>query len=392
MIPNIYNDRINDKNSSYGSFPKQSPLGRLNDCIYCKLTRERNGQDEIEFSYPIDGIHYDLIQPFRIVAIVGPGDTTQQGYIIYKITKQINRTIIVNAYHISYLLKWCTYNPSPKNDVKHVGYYVQYLLDKFISEDPDQYRWNNNYPIVNGMFFDTYSAILGKQVTNIPSTVSGLLAGSEGSVIDRLGGDIERGNTYIHRVERIGSDKGFEIRYGKNMTGITWYADYSDVYTACVPYWKNGDTIVKPEDTYSVISSAQTAIISNYNIVNTDHVSDYPYLIVKPLDLSSNFENAPTVSQLQSAALSYMNTNRVWEPTISVDVNFVDISKSSEYEFISNISYSLGDDVKVINEELGIEVKARVESIEYDVLGEQITNTRIGNKKITYADVINKGR
>ena len=42
-------------------------LGRLSDAITCKVTEERNGQLELEMTYPITGIHYADIAEKAII-------------------------------------------------------------------------------------------------------------------------------------------------------------------------------------------------------------------------------------------------------------------------------------------------------------------------------------
>lgn len=407
MIPKIYGNRLNDTSSRY-SYPSQNAIGRLYDVISCKVTQERNGVDELELEYPIDGRYYEELKPMSIIGVTVNGE--DKGYVIYKITKRINKTVIINAFHSSYYFKYCVFNPPTQSweFSKPTSFtnMVQLIFNKFQSKDYEQYKFADwglprshnpiDFTLSNGITTLSSKEIKMTDLATIdkPITAREAIGGMAGSVLDKRGGDFVTTKTGLKWVDHQGKDNGFEIRYGKNMTGITWYADYSDVYTACVPYYKSGDTLVTTECIGGGTSSTPgSAFLTTYETVDTVHKNDYPYVMVKPLDLSSEFDDEPTVDQLKTRALSYMNTNKVWEPAISIDIKFRDLSKTSDYKHIARAEqFGIGDDVKVINDELGIEVVARVESIEYDVINEQIDVATLGNKKVTYADVINKMR
>ena len=61
MIPILY-----EKNESVFA---SNGLGRLRDCISCKVAEERNGIYECDFEYPVTGANYDLIQIGRIIGV-----------------------------------------------------------------------------------------------------------------------------------------------------------------------------------------------------------------------------------------------------------------------------------------------------------------------------------
>ena len=61
--------------------------------------------------------------------------------------------------------------------------------------------------------------------------------------IGTWGGEILYDNFKIVINERIGGDYGVEIRYGKNMNGLSYTVDMSDVVTRIVPVAYNGRTM-----------------------------------------------------------------------------------------------------------------------------------------------------
>ena len=94
MIPIIYE-------STETAFVSNG-LGRLRDCISCKVTEERNGVYELEMEYPVSGANYDLIRPGRIIACTHEDGDDIQPFDIVGLEKPIDGTVVVKGVHISY--------------------------------------------------------------------------------------------------------------------------------------------------------------------------------------------------------------------------------------------------------------------------------------------------
>ena len=83
-------------------------LGRLQDCISCKVSEERNGIYEIEFDYPINGRNYDKITLGRIVAVTHDDTGDIQPFDIVSCSRPINGIVTFRGVHISYRLNKLT--------------------------------------------------------------------------------------------------------------------------------------------------------------------------------------------------------------------------------------------------------------------------------------------
>ena len=94
MIPILYE-------SNETSFASNG-LGRLRDCIDCKCSEERNGIYEVDFSYPVDGANYDLIQCGRIIGVTHDDSGDVQPFDIVSYSKPISGVVSFHAVHISY--------------------------------------------------------------------------------------------------------------------------------------------------------------------------------------------------------------------------------------------------------------------------------------------------
>lgn len=104
------------------------------------------------------------------------------------------------------------------------------------------------------------------------------------------------------------------------------------------------------------------------------------------LDLTSEFEqkddSEPTQDALRTKAEEYIKKNKIGELTHETSVNFLDLKHTSTNDKLVNFEHiELGDSVKVIYEDLGVDVELRVISTEYDCLLDRYSNIELGEKK-----------
>lgn len=94
MIPILYDS--NEVNFT------SNGLGRLRSCIEAKVVEERNGIYEMDFSYPVDGENYDLIQLGRIIGVTHEDSDDIQPFDIVSCSRPIGGVVTFHCTHISY--------------------------------------------------------------------------------------------------------------------------------------------------------------------------------------------------------------------------------------------------------------------------------------------------
>ena len=337
-------------------------IGRMSDAITCKVTEERNGSYELEMTYPIDGIHYaDLVEE-RILYAPTDDRKKRQPFRIYRISRPINGQVVVYAQHISYDLSKYTVQP-------FTGTYT----------DKPQFDLLKSHIVGDCPFtFDStvYNFSAGTLKVQNPVTVRALLGGSDGSFLDTYGGgEYEFDHFHVRLHANRGNENVAVIRYGKNLTDITNETDTSDVYTAVVPYYTNGETTVVGNTIYSA------------------HVSDYTRAMIVPLDLSSYFstdsDTLPTAAQVEEKARAYLNSNTPWQPSQNITVSFIDLASTEEYKDTAQLQHiGLCDIVTVEYQKLGVKSKAKVIKTVYDVLLERYDSIELGDAKSSLADTV----
>lgn len=337
MIPTLYAaNEIHFINNGFG---------RLSDCVSCIITEERNGAYELEMEYPITGLHFSDITIERIIYAVPADGKSAQPFVIYEITAPVNGIVTIKAEHISYRLNKIVANP-------------------FTATSADDALSSLASAIVgtHGFTFWTNKTTVANIALELPTEVRSVLGGIEGSILDVYGGEYEFDNFAVMLWNARGSDNGVQLRYGKNITGIEADTSVDECYTGVVPYWADTDGNVV------------------YGGVVTDHSSEYVVQKTIPLDLSDEWEDLPTVAQLEAKAASFLASNKPWAPAENIKVDFVPLRDTTEYENVAPLErVNLCDTVHVFYEPLGITVSAKVIKTEYDVLGERYNAVEIGN-------------
>lgn len=330
-------------------------LGALSDAISCQVTEARNGEYELSLEYPITGIHYNEIKNRCIITTKPNPYADPQPFRIYRITRPLGGRVTIYAQHISYDLSGVTVSPFTASSV--TGAFAEI-----------EAKATDN----NGFTFWTDSQDTGEMTVAVPSSVRSILGGTEGSVLDTYGGEYEWDGFTVRLWSRRGQNSGVTIRYGKNLTDLEQDEIISNVATGVYPYWvgEDGALVTLPEKT-------------------VDAPGTYDFTRIIPLDLSSEFETAPSTSQLRERAEKYVEDNDIGVPTVSITVAFCSLDQTEEYKDIALLErVNLCDTVTVEYPALGVSATAKCVKTVYDALKGRYINVELGDAKADLADTI----
>lgn len=336
MIPILY-----EKNET--NFTSNG-LGRLPDCISCKVTEERNGVYELTFEYPINGSNYENIQLGRIVAVTHEPTDDIQPFDIVSCSRPIDGVVTFFATHISYRLNnhivWKTNINSLEDAMK--------MLEA--STPPNQFTFSADF--LSGAYLAA--------ADGIPRTVREMLGGGEGSILDAYGGEYKFDKFNVTLMQNRGRASNLTIRYGLNLTEYNEEIGISESFSSVIPYWDSDKLIIG-----GLVKSGQSSLWGRETAI--------------PLNLTDKFEEQPTVEQLETYALNYMNSNETHLPSQTIDVDFVDLARSSEYkELAPLLEARLCDTVKVVFPRYKMSGTFKVVKTEYDVLAERFLTMTLG--------------
>lgn len=347
MIPILYKSTETEFDSN--------GLGRLRDCIECKVTEERNGIYEVEFQYPVDGANYDKIQLGRIIAVEHDYTNDVQPFDIVSCSKPINGVVTFRAVHISYR----------QGSIVARGSSISSLSDAFtmlrsgVPSNPFTYET------------DITSTAYMASADGLPHTVRSMLGGMEGSILDTYGGEYEWDKFRVILHASRGRARNLTIRYGVNLVDYTEDTDYSESYNAVVPFWSGEDT--------AVIGDMVSVNTATYN-GRTDCV---------PLDLTDKFESQPTKAQVESMATSLLNSKQPYLAHQNITVNFIRLQDTDEYaQYASLFDCALCDTVRVVFPRYGMDGRFKIVKTVYNVLTERWDEIELGELQTTLAEAL----
>ena len=110
------------------------------------------------------------------------------------------------------------------------------------------------------------------------------------------------------------------------------------------------------------------------------------------LDLSEKFENTKiTEEKIRQYANAYIRSNKVAEISQNIEVSFVQLWQSKEYETLALLErIKLCDIVTIEYPALGVSAKAKVIKTEYDSLKERYIKITLGEAKSNFSSTLNK--
>lgn len=356
MIPILF-----DENST--EF-KTNGIGRLSDAISCICTEERNGIYEVEMEYPVTGIHFSEIVMDSILVVVPCDGGEKQPFRVYLISKPISGRVRINARHISYQLSNITCMPF---SVTMAASACRETLKGLKENAVDACPFTFETDVTTGAAYNQ----------TVPRSIRASLGGIEGSVLDQFGGEYEFDNYRVILHNRRGRiNTGITLKYGKNITDITQEENISNTVTGVVPFW--------------VDLNGENLVILPEKVIYSRYADNYPYKLTIPLDLSSNWEEKPSVESLRLAAQAYVHHAELGTPKVSIEVSFIALWQTEEYKDIAPLQrVQLCDEVSVDFEKLGIKnVLAKVVKTEYNVLKDRYNSITIGNLRTSLISAI----
>lgn len=354
MIPILYDS--NEINFT------SNGLCRLRDTIEAKVVEERNGVYELDFSYPVDGANYDLIQLGRIIGVTHEESDDVQPFDIVSYSRPIGGVVSFHAVHISYRLsKMVSYS----SYVSSLSAALDALSNTFFPSNTEQ----------NPFTFRTDKVSVGycPAFDGTPRTIRSLLGGVEGSILDAYGGEFEWDKWTVKLHNARGQFRDFTIRHGVNMADFQDETDCSESFDACVPFWKDSST-------GEVVMGRETLV---YNELMGSHHN------CVPLDLSDKFEERPTVAELENMAAEVMGANQPYLPSQNIKVDFIRLQDEAGFDqFDSLLQCKLCDSIKVIFPRYDMSAYFKIVKTTWDVLLDRYESMELGNLSTTLAEAL----
>lgn len=338
-------------------------LGGLPDAISCVVTEQRNTQGGyyLEMEYPVDGLHFDLLAPERIIYAAPSMGNTPQPFRISRITRPINGIVHIEAPHVSAeLQKIVTYGRMRAYTVWGLWSDFKGVATNIGQACPFTISSNFNLTEAINFWFDE------------PITMASLLMGMEGSMLDKIGGEIEFDKWNVVYNTQRGVDSGLEIRYGVNMSDLEAETDASELVTAVIPYWKG------------TVNDTDTVVIGD--MCSASNASAYAYVRCVPLDVTQQFEETdtqPTKADVTAKGQAFINSTSRRLLQTSIRVSYEPTTSG-----IGERRINLCDTVRVVYPDLNVSSISKVVETRFNVLTERYDELTIGTIRNNIVDTI----
>lgn len=363
MTPILFEPNTTDFNNNNG-------VGLLTDVLSCYVTEELNGLFELSMTYPVHGIHYESIVTDAI--ITAPTEEFSYGFPyfqpfrIYRVSEPINGVVTVNAQHYSYMLNYIPVMP-----ITAASMTASDALTAIKAAAGENCPFNFSTDI-------TTTANFGVKV---PTPMRSILGGVEGSFLDVYGGQFEWSYPYVYIRRRRGEDRGFRIEYGHNMTNFLQDSSTESIVTGICPYARNTGE-----------NGNETILTLPEKVIESQYASLFPFKRTVCVDLTEKFSDksgaAITEEELRTAANTYITSNAVGVPKVSISVSFVETRTGKDMMLDYSNVVHLGDTVTVNFVMYNIMTQEKVVKTVFDVLMEKFSSVTIGSQTQDLANTI----
>ena len=194
----------------------------------------------------------------------------------------------------------------------------------------------------------------------------------ENGLVNKYGAELARDWYDVFLVKRVGNDTDVSIRERKNLTGISYDVDETDVVTRIMPTGEDadGNILYLPE-----------LYIDSPNLNAYTH----PKWIHLPV---SEAKEVTDGDEPKSKTQCYAEMRKAVQaefdagcdlPTITLKVDFISCSDAEEYkQYAALTDIFLGDSVRVVARRIGVEVSMRMTQYSYDCLTRKYTSVTLG--------------
>lgn len=339
-------------------------LGRLTDAISCTVTEERNGLFELEMEYPAEGLHFEALEPERIICAIPAPGKKMQPFRIYRIERLL-RTARVYGRHVCYQLHGIPVAPFTASSAA-----AAFEAIKQNAASPCPFTFTVAADYVNEA---------GTLTLEEPRSAMGVLGGQEGSILDIWGGEYEYDgfNVILHR--NRGEDRGVHIRYGRNLLDVDADTSAENRYTGVYCYFRRTEYEEDP-DTGETVETDVLVLPSG--VYDTGAETADTVKRVQIVDVTTEYDSdeaAPTPQALYQRARQYAEENSVSDLYSNIEVDFLDLSATTEYENTAELErVYLCDDVWVHYVGIGIRSQLQVIETVCNVLSARYRTITIG--------------
>lgn len=334
-------------------------------CLSAVVREEVNNTFVLNAVFPSKFPHLDKIDYDRIIK--APTPDGEQPFRIYMIRKLFGR-VYISAKHVFFDLEDNLIEDTFIQKQTGAG-----ALNQILKSTQFTHKFSGTSDILN----TNNSRLVDKNV------VTALIGDQDNSFVNRWGGEIEVDKWDIRFNKVRGKDRGIQILYRKNLTGLDAILNKKTVCTRVLVKGYDGLTLPERYIDSPLINNYPNPIIQEIKFSN---------IKVKENEDDEGFDTKEeALEALREAGKQLFSIEHIDIPETSYTINFVELSKTEEYKKYKILeTLWLGDTVTVKHDDLCIDVKARCVAYDFNSLTKKYINIELGKVKDNINKEINK--
>ena len=204
----------------------------------------------------------------------------------------------------------------------------------------------------------------------------------------------KRDNWDLFILEQTDTDRGFRLKYRKNMLGVNWARKSDSLITRVVPVAKQEGG----EDLYLPEMWVDSELINDYPIIRMERLTVKGQVGKdKGLGDGSTWTEEDLLDEMRAKAGERFSVDKVDQIVQEVTVDFEMLGDTAEYAELKQLEkVLLYDTVSVENEEIGLDMKLMVTEIEWDPIRRKVVALKLSNlidhggKNVTGYNIISR--
>ena len=189
-----------------------------------------------------------------------------------------------------------------------------------------------------------------------------------------------RDNWDVFVMHKENTDRGFRLRYRKNMLGVSWNIKSDGLVTRVVPVAKDEDG----KELYLTDGGTQW--------VDSQYINNYPVIYMERIKINgqvgkddgtgtdTKWTKEALRAEMQAKAEERFTIDKADRTVHEITVDFEMLGDTEEYKFLQGLEQMLlYDTVIAINEEIQLSVSVEVTEIEFDAIRKKIKSVKLTN-------------
>lgn len=270
------------------------------------------------------------------------------------------------------------------NRLKHIYLPASLIREKPLTEAFKQLTVNNGTGYRFTLYTDRPDRIIDTNIVRMNALRAIADESTEESLVSQGGLEFTANNYEIHLLNRIGKDRGVDLRIGRDLIRFAESIDTSDVVGRVVPVGTDGFTI--PADEGGPYVSLVDIKEIKEEFKQGEHLTravEYNHITART-GANEDDENAlpvhEAIRQLKRLGRREFTLNQVHHPIVSYDVDYVMAVTDAHRELLQQLQViRLGDTITIVDDQEN-EIKERLTSYTYKPTRREYTQLTLANK------------